>query len=127
MPVARGQTLPACRATSAGSPHGCHHASARQSIEDRFKRHRSQGRAGERGEPAPDKTVISLTPGLEEGRDKRIFLTKEVVRLVLDGLATEVACESYPPLAALIPGAELAGTVPLWEWIGDDHAVTFSC
>jgi hypothetical protein len=26
----------------------------------------------------------------------------------------------------LITGAELAGTVPMWQWIGDDNAVTFS-
>lgn len=26
----------------------------------------------------------------------------------------------------LIPNAELAGTVPLWEWIGDEGAMTFS-
>ena len=25
-----------------------------------------------------------------------------------------------------IAGAEMGGTVPLWQWIGDDHAVTFS-
>jgi hypothetical protein len=26
----------------------------------------------------------------------------------------------------LIEGAELGGTVPLWQWIGDDQATTFS-
>jgi hypothetical protein len=26
----------------------------------------------------------------------------------------------------LIPGAELAGSVQLWEWIGDEGATTFS-
>jgi hypothetical protein len=26
----------------------------------------------------------------------------------------------------LMPGAELAGTVPMWEWIGDEGATTFS-
>jgi predicted peroxiredoxin len=85
----------------------------------------------------------------EQGRDTLIFLTKEAVRLVLEGVTTGVARESCPPLAtlveryaaaggpicfesksleqgALIPGAELGGTVPLWERIGDDHAVTFS-
>ena len=25
-----------------------------------------------------------------------------------------------------IPCAEIAGTVPMWEWIGDDGATTFS-
>jgi hypothetical protein len=28
--------------------------------------------------------------------------------------------------AGLLPGAELAGSVQLWEWIGDDGATTFS-
>lgn len=27
---------------------------------------------------------------------------------------------------SLIPGAELAGSVQLWEWIGDEGATTFS-
>ena len=26
----------------------------------------------------------------------------------------------------LIPGAEIQGTVPMWEWIGDEGATTFS-
>ncbi len=26
----------------------------------------------------------------------------------------------------LLPNAELAGTVQLWEWIGDEAAITFS-
>ena len=28
--------------------------------------------------------------------------------------------------ASLIGGAELQGTIPLWEWIGDEAATTFS-
>ena len=28
--------------------------------------------------------------------------------------------------SALVPNAELAGTVQLWEWIGDEGATTFS-
>jgi hypothetical protein len=27
---------------------------------------------------------------------------------------------------SLITGAEIAGTIPLWEWIGDEPATTFS-
>jgi predicted peroxiredoxin len=117
------------------------------------------------------KAVISLTTGLEDpekvtvaflvavgaaetGRETLMFLTKEAVRLALDGVATGTACEGCPPLrslleryaaaggryfvcpicfdakgldkADLVPGAELAGTVPMWQWIGDDQAVTFS-
>jgi predicted peroxiredoxin len=90
----------------------------------------------------------------ETGRETLMFLTKEAVRLALPGTAVGVACEGCPPLAdllkryeaaggryfvcpicfnskqldaeSLIAGAELNGTVPMWNWIGDDPAVTFS-
>lgn len=117
------------------------------------------------------KAVVSLTTGLEDpekvtvaflvavgaaetGHETRMFLTKEAVRLVLEGVAVGVACEGCPPLpdlldryaraggrylvcpvcvdakkldtSGLISNAEIAGTIPLWEWIGDDGATTFS-
>ncbi len=117
------------------------------------------------------KAVVSLTTGLEDpervtvaflvavgaaeqGRETRMFLTKEAVRLVLEGFAHVVACDGCPPLAALLEryekaggrylvcpicldarkvdrsgfmaNAEAGGTVQLWEWIGADPAVTFS-
>ena len=117
------------------------------------------------------KAVVSLTTGLEDaervtvaflvavgaaeqGRPTLMFLTKEAVRLALDGFATGVACEGCPPLpsllqryeaaggrymvcpicfdarkldkANLVQNAEIAGTVPMWQWIGDDGATTFS-
>jgi predicted peroxiredoxin len=90
----------------------------------------------------------------ESGRPTLMFLTKEAVRLALDRVAVGVACDGCPPLPSLleryasaggryyvcpicfdakgldkgdlIPNAELAGTVPLWEWIGDEGATTFS-
>jgi predicted peroxiredoxin len=90
----------------------------------------------------------------ESGRPTLMFLTKEAVRLATNGIATGVACEGCPPLAelvkryeaadgryyvcpicfnakhldqaALIGGAELQGTIPLWSWIGDEGATTFS-
>ncbi|GIH99841.1 DsrE family protein [Planobispora takensis] len=90
----------------------------------------------------------------EQGRPTLMFLTKEATRLALEGVATAVACEGCPPLAdllaryakaggqymvcpicfdsrrldksGLIEGAELAGTVPMWQWIGDEGATTFS-
>jgi predicted peroxiredoxin len=90
----------------------------------------------------------------ETGRETLMFLTKEAVRLAVPGTAVGVACDGCPPLAdllqryeaaggryyvcpicfnarqldaqALITGAELNGTVPMWKWIGDDPAVTFS-
>src|SRR5437773_11235395 len=116
------------------------------------------------------KAVISLTTGLEDpekvtvaflvsvgaaesGRATLMFLTKEAVRLGLDGVAIGVACDGCPPLgdlvkryeaaggryfvcpvcfnakkldpATLIAGAEIQGTLPLWEWIGDG-ATTFT-
>jgi predicted peroxiredoxin len=118
-----------------------------------------------------NKSVISLSTGLEDpekvmvaflvsvgaaeqGRETLMFLTKEAVRLAIDGVATGTACEGCPPLPSLleryakaggkylvcpicfdakkldkgmlIEGADLGGTVPMWQWIGDDPAVTFS-
>ena len=89
----------------------------------------------------------------EQGRPTLMFLTKEAARLALEGVATGVACDGCPPLAELvdryakaggrylvcpicvqskkidsgnlIAGAEMGGTVPLWQWIGDG-ATTFS-
>ena len=117
------------------------------------------------------KAVISVTTGLEDpekvtvaflvavgaaesGRPTLMFLTKEAVRLALDGVTVGVACDGCPPLAdlakryeaaggryyvcpicfdakkldkeSLIAGAELQGSVPMWKWIGDDTATTFS-
>ena len=117
-----------------------------------------------------NKAVISLSTGLEDpekvtvaylvavgaaesGRETLMFLTKEAVRLGLDGVATGTACDGCPPLEALmkryeaaggryfvcpvcfnakkldagnlIAGAEVQGTLPMWEWIGDG-ATTFS-
>jgi predicted peroxiredoxin len=90
----------------------------------------------------------------EQNRETLMFLTKEAVRLALPGVAIGVACKGCPPLATLvqryadaggrylvcpicfdakgldkgnlIAGAEMGGTVPMWQWIGDDNAVTFS-
>ena len=117
------------------------------------------------------KAVISLSTGLEDsekvtvallvavgaaeaGRPTLMFLTKEAVRLALDGLAVGVACDGCPSIPDLmkryeaaggvyyvcpvcfnakklnpddlIAGAEVQGTVPMWNWIGDEAATTFS-
>lgn len=89
----------------------------------------------------------------ESGRPTLMFLTKEAVRLALADTAVGVACEGCPPISdllaryqaagghcfvcpvcfdakkldkgALVANAELNGTVPLWDWIGDG-ATTFS-
>jgi len=91
---------------------------------------------------------------VESGHPTLMFLAKEAVRLATGGTATGVACEGCPPLAelvkryeaasgryyvcpicfnarklsegSLIGGAELQGTVPMWAWIGDEAATTFS-
>jgi predicted peroxiredoxin len=117
-----------------------------------------------------NKAVVSLTTGLEDpervtvamlvavgaaesGRPTLMFLTKEAVRLAVQGAARGVACDGCPSLAdlaarfeaaggryiacsvcvttkgvdttALVANAQVAGTVQLWEWIGDG-ATTFS-
>ncbi len=122
------------------------------------------------GTQTASKAAISLTTGLEdpervtvamlvavaaaeEGRPTLMFLTKEAVRLAIDGVAVGTACTGCPPLpdlieryraaggtflvcpvcfnakgldeAQLIKSAELGGTVPMWRWIGEG-ATTFS-
>ena len=90
----------------------------------------------------------------EQGRSTLMFCTKEAVRLAVEGVAQGVACDGCPSLpdlvkryeaaggrylicpvcfnarrlddADLVPSASLGGTVPLWEWIGDEPATTFS-
>ncbi len=90
----------------------------------------------------------------EQGRPTLMFLTKEAVRLATGGVAVGTACDGCPPLPdlfdryaraggrllvcpicfnarrldqyALLANAELGGTVPMWQWIGDDPATTFS-
>ena len=83
-----------------------------------------------------------------------MFLTKEAVRLAQPGFALGVACSGCPPLPDLmaryeaaggrflicticfdakaldaeriLDNAELGGTIPLWQWIGEEAATTFS-
>jgi predicted peroxiredoxin len=105
----------------------------------------------------PEKVTVAFlvaTAALESGRPVAMFLTKEAVRLALDGIAEGVACEGCPPLprlfgqfaegggellvcpicfnakkldeSALVGNARLAGATPLWEWIGREAATVFS-
>lgn len=90
----------------------------------------------------------------EQGRSTLMFLTKEAVRLAVPGVAVGVACDGCPPLPTLleryaeaggkflvcpicfdakrldkgnlIAGADIGGTAPMWQWIGNDPAITFS-
>jgi predicted peroxiredoxin len=100
-------------------------------------------------------TVAFLTAvaAAEQGRPTMMFLTKEAVRLAVPEVAVGTACEGCPPLIELldryeraggnylvcplcvnakkldgtfIAGAEVGGTVPLWNWIGEEAATTFS-
>ena len=89
----------------------------------------------------------------ESGRPTMMFMTKEAVRLSQPGIAVGTACDGCPALPELferyrvaggrflvcplcfnarcldandvVENAELGGTVPFWEWIGDG-ATTFS-
>jgi predicted peroxiredoxin len=117
------------------------------------------------------KTLITLATGLEDaekvtvaflisvraaetGRPTLMFLTKEAVRLALDGYAVGTACDGCPPVPELVrrftaaggrmfacpvcfnakaldkgdllPNAEVAGAGPMFDWIGDEGATTFS-
>src|SRR6185312_11651480 len=117
-----------------------------------------------RGVPMSNKSVVSLTTGLEDaekvtvaflvavgaaesGRPTLMFLTKEAVRLAVPGVAVGVACDGCPALPTLveryteaggkflvcpicfdakqldkgnlIANAEIGGTVPMWQWIGN--------
>jgi len=90
----------------------------------------------------------------EQGRPTLMFLTKEAVRLAQPGVAVGTACEGCPPLPELLAryaaaggrtlvcpicfnakaldpenlleNAELGGTIPMWQWIGDEGATSFS-
>jgi predicted peroxiredoxin len=90
----------------------------------------------------------------ETGRDTMMFLTKEAVRLAVGGFAHANACDGCPDLASLleryaaaggqyfvcpicftarrldaadlIGNAVVNGTIALWQWIGEEPAVTFS-
>jgi len=104
----------------------------------------------------PEKVTVALLVAVgaaESGRRSLVFLTKEAVRLAIQGFATGIACDGCPPIpdlmkryeaadgeylvcpicfnarqlddATLIANAKLGGTVQLWDWIGDS-ATTFS-
>jgi predicted peroxiredoxin len=90
----------------------------------------------------------------ESGRPTLMVLTKEAVRLAHIGFARATACEGCPPLEGLVrryadaggrylvcptcfdarhlareglqDNVTLGGTVPMWEWMGDQAANTCS-
>ena len=90
----------------------------------------------------------------ERGQPVRMFFTKEAVRVALKDGATGVACDGCPPLpglaerfaaagglfqvcpicfdarkldhADLVENAQVAGTVPLFEWLDGEAGTVFS-
>jgi predicted peroxiredoxin len=104
-------------------------------------------------EDAERVTVAFLVAGAaaEQGKTVLMFLTKEAVRLALEGEAQALACDGCPPLerlfeqyashggeifacpicfdarkldeSALVPNAKLGGATPLWEWVGEGATV----
>jgi predicted peroxiredoxin len=104
----------------------------------------------------PERVTVAFLVALgaaEQDRPTLMFLTKEAVRLAIEGVAVGVGCDGCPPLpelikrfeaaggkyyvcpicfnakqldqARLLPNAEVNGTIQLWQWIGDG-ATTFS-
>lgn len=102
----------------------------------------------------PERVTVAFLVGgaaAEQGRQVAMFLTKEAVRLALQGFAQGVACEGCPPLSrlfeqyaenggellvcpicfnsrkldesGLVGNARLAGATPLWEWVGEGATV----
>jgi predicted peroxiredoxin len=105
----------------------------------------------------PERVTVAFLVGgaaLQRGDAVAMWLTKEAIRLALDGHAQAVACDGCPPLdrlfaqyadgggellvcpicfnarkldeGALVANASLAGATPMLEWIGDDQATVFS-
>ncbi|MEX0658475.1 MAG: DsrE family protein [Egibacteraceae bacterium] len=90
----------------------------------------------------------------ETGRPTVMFLTKEAVRLAQRDIAVGSACDGCPALpdllkryedaggrlfvcpvcfnarqlddSTLVSYAEIQGTVPLWEWVGEEGATAFT-
>lgn len=90
----------------------------------------------------------------EAGRPTMVFLTEEAVRFAVRGAASGVMSPGFPPLVELleryraaggailvcpvafhakalaedqlIEGAEIGGVTPLWQWIGEAGATTFT-
>lgn len=104
-------------------------------------------------EDADKVTVAFLVAGaaLEQGKQVRMFLTKEAVRLATPGYATPIQSAGAPPVerlfgqfaegggelmacpicleardlqdAELVDNASIGGATPLWEWIGEGATV----
>lgn len=106
------------------------------------------------GHEDADKVTVAFlvaTAALGKGKHVVMFLTKEAVRIALDGYAAAVEVAGAPPVqrlfeqyaegggelfvcpicfearrldeAGLVANAKLAGATPLWDWIGEGATV----
>jgi hypothetical protein len=104
---------------SAALPESRTPAASKSSVTRSTPASRSEYRAHRRSTATPKKAVVSLTTGLEDaervtvaflvavgaaksGRPTLMFLTKEAVRLALDGIAVGTACDRCARLPELL-------------------------
>jgi predicted peroxiredoxin len=102
----------------------------------------------------PERVTVAFlvaTAALDKGKEVVMFLTKEAIRLGLEGVAVGTACDGCPPLGRLsqqfadgggqlyvcpicfnarklvesdlLAHAKLAGATPLWEFIEEGATV----
>jgi len=95
--------------------------------------------------------LLVATAAQQQGKDVRIWATKDAVRLGLPGQMAGVVCKGCPSLEGLfeqfigaggelwlcpiclnsrdlaeaerVSGTEVVGATPLWQWMGDDATV----
>ena len=95
--------------------------------------------------------LLVATAAQQQGKQVRIWTTKDAVRLGLPGELQGVVCEGCPPLERLydqfteaggelwlcpiclnarglgdaekVAGTEVVGATPMWEWAGGDSTV----
>ncbi len=97
---------------------------------------------------------LVATAALGKGKQAVMFLTKEAVRIGVEGHAIGTPCDGCPPVERLfqqfaegggelivcpfcfnsrnldeknlVANARIGGATPLFEWIGDDNTMVFS-
>ncbi len=95
--------------------------------------------------------LLVATAAQQQGKQVRIWATKDAVRLGLPDQVQGVVCDGCPPLERLfeqfmeaggelwlcpiclssrdlgeaerVAGTEVVGATPMWEWVGDDATV----
>ena len=94
---------------------------------------------------------LVATAAQQQGKEVRVWTTKDAVRLGLPGELQGVVCKDCPPLerlweqfteaggelwlcpiclnsrdlgeAQMVPNTKVVGATPMWEWAGDDTTV----